>query len=807
MEMAYNFTKIEKKWQTYWKENKTFKSVCAFYKPKFYSLVMFPYPSGAGLHIGHPESYTAGDIMARMKRMQGYNVMNPMGWDSFGLPAEQYALQTGKDPRDFTNKNIAIFKKQLEILGFSYDWDREISTCDPKYYKWTQWIFIQLYKKGLAEIKNVEVNWCEGLGTVLANEEVINVNGKMVSERGEFPVEKKPMRQWVLKITKYAERLLEDLEEVQWTDSIKEMQRNWIGKSVGARVKFQIKDSEESFEVFTTRADTLFGATYCVLAPEHELVANITKQPYEYDVKKYVEYAKGKSDLDRTELNKEKTGVFIGAYAINPVNKEEIPIWIADYVLSSYGTGAIMAVPAHDERDYEFAKKYGLEIKPVLEGDISENAFVKDAKHVNSGFIDGLLTKEANQTMIDYLEKNSIGTADVNYKLRDWIFSRQRYWGEPFPVIHYEDGTIEILSEEDLPLELPIIKEIKSSGTGEGPLSNAKEWLEVVRSDGIKGKRETNTMPQWAGSCWYYIGYLLRENNDFLKLSDPNVQDMINYWLPVDLYVGGAEHAVLHLLYARFWHKVLYDCGVVKTKEPFQRLFNQGMILGEDGEKMSKSKGNIINPDDIVADHGADTLRLYEMFMGPLEAAKPWSTNAIEGAKKFLERVYRLYTEVAVVGEPSKSLEKVYHQTVKKVTEDFEVLKYNTAIAQMMIFTNECYKSQAIPKTYLEGFVKLLNPIAPHLTEELWNTVLNHPNTITYESWPTYDLQKTLDEEVTIVIQINGKVRDKVIVPFDTPEEEVKRLALANVRVQQYLAGNPPKKIVVIPNKLISLVV
>jgi len=805
--MAYNFTKIEKKWQTYWKENKTFKSVCAFYKPKFYSLVMFPYPSGAGLHIGHPESYTAGDIMARMKRMQGYNVMNPMGWDSFGLPAEQYALQTGKDPRDFTNKNIAIFKKQLEILGFSYDWDREISTCDPKYYKWTQWIFIQLYKKGLAEIKNVEVNWCEGLGTVLANEEVINVNGKMVSERGEFPVEKKPMRQWVLKITKYAERLLEDLEEVQWTDSIKEMQRNWIGKSVGARVKFQIKDSEESFEVFTTRADTLFGATYCVLAPEHELVANITKQPYEYDVKKYVEYAKGKSDLDRTELNKEKTGVFIGAYAINPVNKEEIPIWIADYVLSSYGTGAIMAVPAHDERDYEFAKKYGLEIKPVLEGDISENAFVKDAKHVNSGFIDGLLTKEANQTMIDYLEKNSIGTADVNYKLRDWIFSRQRYWGEPFPVIHYEDGTIEILSEEDLPLELPIIKEIKSSGTGEGPLSNAKEWLEVVRSDGIKGKRETNTMPQWAGSCWYYIGYLLRENNDFLKLSDPNVQDMINYWLPVDLYVGGAEHAVLHLLYARFWHKVLYDCGVVKTKEPFQRLFNQGMILGEDGEKMSKSKGNIINPDDIVADHGADTLRLYEMFMGPLEAAKPWSTNAIEGAKKFLERVYRLYTEVAVVGEPSKSLEKVYHQTVKKVTEDFEVLKYNTAIAQMMIFTNECYKSQAIPKTYLEGFVKLLNPIAPHLTEELWNTVLNHPNTITYESWPTYDLQKTLDEEVTIVIQINGKVRDKVIVPFDTPEEEVKRLALANVRVQQYLAGNPPKKIVVIPNKLISLVV
>ncbi|HOI46267.1 MAG TPA: leucine--tRNA ligase [Bacilli bacterium] len=805
--MTYNFTKVEKKWQKYWDEHKTFKTTYQKDMPKYYSLVMFPYPSGAGLHVGHPESYTAADIIARYKRMAGFSVMHPMGWDAFGLPAEQYALQTGKDPRDFTNKNIETFKRQLKMLGFSYDWDREISTCDPKYYKWTQWIFTQLYKKGLAEIKDVEVNWCSELGTVLANEEVINVNGKMVSERGEFPVEKKPMRQWVLKITHYAERLLEDLNDLDWSESLKDMQRNWIGKSVGAKIQFEVKDINERFEVFTTRADTLFGSTYCVLAPEHDLVLKITPDEFKETVSQYIDYAKSKSDLDRTELNKEKTGVFTGAYAINPANGKTIPIWIADYVLASYGTGAIMAVPAHDERDYEFAKKYELPIVPVLDGDITESAFTKDAKHINSGFIDGLMTEEANAKMIAFLEENGIGTSFTNYKLRDWIFSRQRYWGEPFPVIHYEDGSIELVDDEDLPLELPIIDQIKSSGTGEGPLANATSWLEVVRKDGVKGRRETNTMPQWAGSCWYYIGYILRENEDYLKLSDPQVQDMVNYWLPVDLYIGGAEHAVLHLLYARFWHKVLFDCGVVSSKEPFQRLFNQGMILGEDGEKMSKSKGNVINPDDIVIDHGSDTLRLYEMFMGPLEATKPWSTTGVEGSRKFLERVYRLFTEVITIDDTNLALEKVYHQTVKKVTEDYDALKFNTAIAQLMIFTNECYKNPSVPRAYLEGFIQLLNPIAPHITEEIWQVVLGHKESIAYSKWPIFDLSKTIDDQVTVVVQINGKVRDKMIVPLNTEESVVKELALSSEKVQQYLIGQTIKKIVVVPNKLISIVI
>jgi leucyl-tRNA synthetase len=805
--MAYNFTKVEKRWQKYWEENKTFRTTYQKDMPKYYSLVMFPYPSGAGLHVGHPESYTAADIIARYKRMSGFSVMHPMGWDAFGLPAEQYALQTGKDPRDFTNKNIETFKRQLKMLGFSYDWDREISTCDPKYYKWTQWIFTQLYKKGLAEIKDVEVNWCSELGTVLANEEVINVNGKMVSERGEFPVEKKPMRQWVLKITQYAERLLADLNDLDWSESLKDMQRNWIGKSIGAKIKFQVNQSTEVFEVFTTRADTLFGSTYCVLAPEHDLVPKITPSSHIEEVSKYIDFAKSKSDLDRTELNKEKSGVFTGAYAINPANKKKIPIWIADYVLASYGTGAIMAVPAHDERDYDFAQKYQLPIIPVLEGDISTQAFTKDAIHINSDFLDGLFTDAANKRMIDFLEENEIGTAFTNYKLRDWIFSRQRYWGEPFPVIHYEDGSIELVDDNDLPLELPIIDQIKSSGTGEGPLANAKNWLEVTRKDGVKGRRETNTMPQWAGSCWYYIGYILRENNDYLHLSDPTVQQMVNYWLPVDLYIGGAEHAVLHLLYARFWHKVLFDCGVVNTKEPFQRLFNQGMILGEDGEKMSKSKGNVINPDDIVSDHGADTLRLYEMFMGPLDATKPWSSTGVEGSRKFLERVYRLFTEVVEIDDANTVLEKVYHQTVKKVTQDYEQLKFNTAIAQLMIFTNECYKNPKVPRVYLEGFIQLLNPIAPHITEEIWHMVLSHQESITYSKWPTFDIEKTIEEEVTIVVQINGKVRDKLIVPINTNDDIIKEMALSSDKVNQYTNGCIIKKIVVVPNKLISIVI
>ena len=804
--MSYNHQQIDKKWQQYWDEHQTFKTPLVSDKPKFYALDMFPYPSGAGLHVGHPEGYTATDIVSRMKRMQGFNVMHPMGWDAFGLPAEQYAIQTGNDPREFTYRNIENFKRQIKMLGLSYDWNREIATCDPKYYRWTQWIFTQLYKKGLAEIKEIEVNWCEGLGTVLANEEIINVNGKMVSERGEFPVEKKPMKQWVLKITAYAERLLEDLEELDWPESIKEMQRNWIGKSEGALIDFNVQGTDEKYTVFTTRADTLFGATYSVLAPEHPLVAKITTPEQKEIVEKYVTYAKSKSDLDRTELNKEKTGVFTGAYAINPVNQKLIPIWIADYVLSSYGTGAIMAVPAHDERDFEFATKYGIDVIQVLDSNNQPLPYVGDGVHINSGFLDGLNKEDAIKTMGEYLVKNNIGKLSVNYRLRDWIFSRQRYWGEPFPVIIYEDGEIEILDESKLPLELPIMKNMKLSGTGESPLANAKEWLEVVRADGVKGRRETNTMPQWAGSCWYYLGYILKDGDNFLDLTDESVQKAINEWLPVDLYIGGAEHAVLHLLYSRFWHKVLYDCGIVKTKEPYQKLFNQGMILGEDGSKMSKSRGNVINPDVVVNEFGADTLRVYEMFMGPLDAMKPWSTKGVDGARRFLERIYRLFTEVIEIDDTNKEMEKVYHQTVKKVTEDYEILHFNTAIAQMMIFTNEAYKHPKIAREYLEGFLKLLSPIAPHIAEELWEK-LGHNETITYETWPTYDDSKTKEQLVTIVVQINGKVRDKIEVSADLDQEEIKKIALGSSKVQEYIGNNPLRKVIVVPNKLVSIVI
>lgn len=804
--MSYNHIQIDQKWQAYWDEHQTFKTPSVSDKPKFYAMDMFPYPSGAGLHVGHPEGYTATDIICRYKRMKGFNVMHPMGWDAFGLPAEQYAIQTGNDPREFTLKNIANFKRQLKMLGLSYDWTREIATCDPEYFKWTQWIFSQLYRKGLAELKEIEVNWCEGLGTVLANEEIINENGKMVSERGQFPVEKRPMKQWVLKITAYAERLLEDLDEIDWPESIKEMQRNWIGKSNGALIDFKVKDSNQKFTVFTTRCDTLFGATYCVLAPEHELVEKITTEEQKEAVNAYVAFAKSKTDLDRTELNKEKTGCFTGAYAIHPVNGKAIPIWIADYVLSSYGTGAIMAVPAHDDRDYAFAKKFGMEIIQVLEGgDIAQEAYTKDGRHINSDFLNGLNKEEAIQKMGEFLVENGIGQLSVNYRLRDWIFSRQRYWGEPFPIIHWEDGTIELLDESELPLELPKMKGLKLSGTGESPLANAKEWLEVTRSDGVKGRRETNTMPQWAGSCWYYIGYLLKEDGKMQDLTDPSVQEMINSWLPVDLYIGGTEHAVLHLLYARFWHKVLYDCGILKTKEPFQKLFNQGMILGENGVKMSKSLGNVVNPDDIVCNYGADTLRVYEMFMGPLEAMKPWSTTGVDGARRFLERVYRLVTEVAVIDENDWSLEKVYHQTVKKVTEDIENLRYNTAISQLMIFTNEAYKHPQMPKTYLEGYIKMVYPFAPHLGEELWS-MLDHQDTITYESWPCYEEAKTINQEVTVVVQVNGKLRDKLIVAIDTPQTELEKLALASPKVQNHLEGKTPKKVIVVINKLVSIV-
>jgi len=804
--MSFNHQQIEKKWQQYWADNKTFKTENETEKPKFYALDMFPYPSGAGLHVGHPEGYTATDILSRFKRMQGYNVLHPMGWDAFGLPAEQYALDTGNDPAEFTAKNIATFKRQIQELGFSYDWDREINTTDPEYYKWTQWIFIQLYKKGLAYVDEVAVNWCPALGTVLANEEVID--GK--SERGGHPVERRPMKQWMLKITAYADRLIDDLEEVDWPESIKDMQRNWIGRSEGAEVTFSIDGTDENFTVFTTRPDTLFGATYCVIAPEHKLVEQITTAEQRLAVEAYLDKVKLKSDLERTDLAKEKTGVFTGAYAVNPINGKKMPIWVADYVLVSYGTGAIMAVPAHDERDYEFATEFGLEIIPVLEGgDISKEAFTGDGKHINSEFLDGLNKEEGIAKAIQWLEEKGVGEKKISYRLRDWLFSRQRYWGEPIPMIHWEDGTTTPVPESELPLVLPKTDNIRPSGTGESPLANISEWVNVVDPEtGKKGRRETNTMPQWAGSSWYFIRYIDPTNKE--AIADP---ELLKRWLPVDIYIGGAEHAVLHLLYARFWHKVLYDLGVVHTKEPFHKLFNQGMILGEGNEKMSKSKGNVVNPDEIISSHGADTLRLYEMFMGPLEASVAWSTNGLDGARRFIDRIWRLFVNeedgtiaAKIQASDDKTLEKSYHQTVKKVTEDYEGIRFNTAISQMMVFINDCYKADVIPTEYAEGFVKMLAPMVPHVAEELWQ-ILGHDETLSYKEWPTYDESKLVDDEVEIAVQVLGKVRAKIIVAKDASKEEIEKVALADDKVQEYMAGKDLVKIIVIPGKLVNIVV
>lgn len=803
--VSFNHQQIEKKWQQFWADNKTFKTENDNSKPKFYALDMFPYPSGAGLHVGHPEGYTATDILSRYKRMNGYNVLHPMGWDAFGLPAEQYALDTGNDPAEFTAKNIETFKRQINELGFSYDWDREINTTDPSYYKWTQWIFTKLVEMDLAYVDEIAVNWCEALGTVLANEEVIDG----VSERGGHPVVRKPMRQWVLRITKYADRLIDDLEEVDWPESIKDMQRNWIGRSEGAQVKFKIEGTDKEFDVFTTRPDTLFGATYAVLAPEHKLVKDITTEEQREAVEAYLEKVALKSDLERTDLAKEKTGVFTGAYAINPINGEKMPIWIADYVLVSYGSGAIMAVPAHDERDYEFAKEFGLDIKPVLEGgDIEKEAFTGDGVHINSGFLDGLNKADGIAKAIEWLEENGVGEKKVTYRLRDWLFSRQRYWGEPIPVIHWEDGTMTTIPENELPLELPKTTNIRPSGTGESPLANIEAWVNVVCPEtGKKGRRETNTMPQWAGSSWYFLRYIDPKNDK--AIADP---ELLKRWLPVDIYIGGAEHAVLHLLYARFWHKVLYDLGVVHTKEPFQKLFNQGMILGEGNEKMSKSKGNVVNPDDIVASHGADTLRLYEMFMGPLEASVAWSTNGLDGARRFLDRIWRLFvTDEGKLADKVQdvqdtTLEKVYHQTVKKVTEDYEGIRFNTAISQMMVFINDCYKAPVIPREYAEGFVKLIAPIAPHIGEELW-AILGHEETITYAEWPTFDESKLVDDEVEVVVQVLGKVRAKISVAKDISKEDLEKAALADEKVQDFIAGKTVVKVIVIPGKLVNIVV
>ncbi|HDG9301521.1 TPA: leucine--tRNA ligase [Staphylococcus aureus] len=802
--LNYNHNQIEKKWQDYWDENKTFKTNDNLGQKKFYALDMFPYPSGAGLHVGHPEGYTATDIISRYKRMQGYNVLHPMGWDAFGLPAEQYALDTGNDPREFTKKNIQTFKRQIKELGFSYDWDREVNTTDPEYYKWTQWIFIQLYNKGLAYVDEVAVNWCPALGTVLSNEEVIDG----VSERGGHPVYRKPMKQWVLKITEYADQLLADLDDLDWPESLKDMQRNWIGRSEGAKVSFDVDNTEGKVEVFTTRPDTIYGASFLVLSPEHALVNSITTDEYKEKVKAYQTEASKKSDLERTDLAKDKSGVFTGAYATNPLSGEKVQIWIADYVLSTYGTGAIMAVPAHDDRDYEFAKKFDLPIIEVIEGgNVEEAAYTGEGKHINSGELDGLENEAAITKAIQLLEQKGAGEKKVNYKLRDWLFSRQRYWGELIPVIHWEDGTMTTVPEEELPLLLPETDEIKPSGTGESPLANIDSFVNVVdEKTGMKGRRETNTMPQWAGSCWYYLRYIDPKNENML--ADP---EKLKHWLPVDLYIGGVEHAVLHLLYARFWHKVLYDLAIVPTKEPFQKLFNQGMILGEGNEKMSKSKGNVINPDDIVQSHGADTLRLYEMFMGPLDAAIAWSEKGLDGSRRFLDRVWRLMVNEdgtlssKIVTTNNKSLDKVYNQTVKKVTEDFETLGFNTAISQLMVFINECYKVDEVYKPYIEGFVKMLAPIAPHIGEELWSK-LGHEESITYQPWPTYDEALLVDDEVEIVVQVNGKLRAKIKIAKDTSKEEMQEIALSNDNVKASIEGKDIMKAIAVPQKLVNIV-
>ncbi|WHY13614.1 leucine--tRNA ligase [Peribacillus frigoritolerans] len=802
--MSFDHRSIETKWQKYWEGNKTFKTGEDSGKRKFYALDMFPYPSGAGLHVGHPEGYTASDILARMKRAQGYNVLHPIGWDAFGLPAEQYAIDTGNDPAEFTEHNINTFRRQIKALGFSYDWDREINTTDPDYYKWTQWIFLKLYEKGLAYIDEVAVNWCPALGTVLANEEVID--GK--SERGGHPVERRPMKQWMLRITAYADRLIDDLNDVDWPENIKDMQRNWIGRSEGAEVTFNIDGFDETFTVFTTRPDTLFGATYAVLAPEHPFVDKITTADQSAAVEAYLDEVKHKSDLERTDLAKDKSGVFTGAYAINPVNGEKMPIWIADYVLISYGTGAIMAVPAHDERDYEFAVKFDLPIKEVVAGgDVTSEAYTGDGLHVNSEFLDGLNKEEAISSMIKWLEEKEIGTKKITYRLRDWLFSRQRYWGEPIPIIHWEDGTMSPVKEEELPLILPKTTDIKPSGTGESPLANISEWVNVTDENGRKGRRETNTMPQWAGSSWYFLRYIDPDNKE--ALADP---EKLKEWMPVDIYIGGAEHAVLHLLYARFWHKFLYDIGVVPTKEPFQNLFNQGMILGENNEKMSKSKGNVVNPDDIVESHGADTLRMYEMFMGPLDASIAWSTNGLDGSRRFLDRIWRLLvnddgtiTDKMTETDDTGKLEKVYHQTVKKVTENYEELKFNTAISQLMVFINDAYKADSLPKVYIEGFVKLLAPVAPHIAEELWSK-LGHSESITYGTWPAFDEAKLVDNEVEIVIQINGKVKAKLMVPTDTTREKLEEIAMGDDSIKEQIDGKTIRKVIAVPGKLVNIV-
>jgi leucyl-tRNA synthetase len=848
MKGLYKFYEIEKKWQQFWEQSGTFKAVdCDGSRPKYYVLDMFPYPSGQGLHVGHPEGYTASDIVARYKRMKGFNVLHPMGWDAFGLPAEQYAVQTGTPPEETTRKNVDNIRRQIKSLGFSYDWDREVNTTDPNYYRWTQWIFLKMFNsffdqaeqkakpieqlpvpEGLSEEERqkfiddnrlayeaeVAVNWCPALGTVLANEEVVGG----LSERGGHPVIRKPMRQWMLRITKYAERLLDDLAEVDWPESIKKLQQDWIGKSIGADVDFKVDGFDENIRVFTTRPDTLFGATYMVMAPEHPLVDILTSQDKKDAVQKYREEAARKSDLDRTDLAKDKTGVFIGAYAVNPVNGEKIPIWISDYVLISYGTGAIMAVPAHDERDFEFATKFNLLIIPVVDPPDKEQSelvrqgklcFIGNGRAINSGRFDGMSTTEFKEKITDWLQQKGQGRKSINYKLRDWLFSRQRYWGEPFPILHTEDGRITGISEQELPLKLPVVDDYQPTGTGEPPLAHVPDWVNITMPDGSKAKRETNTMPQWAGSCWYYLRYL--DPGNHRQSCDPEKE---KYWMPVDLYIGGAEHAVLHLLYSRFWHKFLYDLGYVTTKEPFQKLVNQGMILGEDGQKMSKSRGNVVNPDKVIADYGADSMRLYEMFMGPLEAIKPWSMQGVEGVHRFLQKLWRimidkdtgeLHETVRHAGADEPTL-RLLNQTIKKVGDDVETFGFNTAISAMMILVNHLVKLEVIPKSVIEKLVLILSPFAPHIAEELWQK-LGHAESLAYESWPMYDKQLVREKEIELAIQVNGKIKDKIVVAADTGEEQIKKNALSSEKVIAAMAGREPKKVIVIKSRLVNIVI
>ena len=812
--MSYDHKSIENRWQKFWSENQTFKSEdISTDKPKYYVLDMFPYPSGAGLHVGHALGYVATDIVARYKRMKGFNVLHPMGWDAFGLPAEQYAIKTGTHPKETTHQNVSNFKKQINSLGFSYDWSREINTTDPNYYKWTQWIFMQLYNKGLAYEQEVAVNWCPELKAVLANEEV--VNGK--SDIGGHPVVRLPMRQWILKITDYAESLLDGLDDLDWPENIKELQKNWIGKSEGVELGFDIDGHNDTINVYTTRPDTLFGASYMVLAPEHTLIHSIVTDEQRSKVEAYIEETKKKSDFDRTEVNKDKTGVFTGSYAINPFSKEKIEIWIADYVLISYGTGAIMAVPGHDERDWEFASKYNLPIVEVVEGgDVSKAAYTAkgNAKIINSSndktlSMDGLSVDQAIKEAILFIEKNSIGKATVNYKLRDWLFSRQRYWGEPFPLIH-KDDSVELIKEKDLPVMLPEVENYKPSDDGKSPLSLVKNWVEVKdESDNIIGLRETNTMPQWAGSCWY-----------FLRFTDPNntieawSKERENYWMPVDLYIGGQEHAVLHLLYARFWHHVLYDLDLVSTKEPFKKLYNQGMILGDDGTKMSKSRGNVINPEEIMDEYGSDSMRLYEMFMGPLNKSKPWSTKGLQGCYRFVNKLWsiivdengNLSSKIVDNDEEDKDTLFLHHQTIKKLGEDIENLHFNTAVSQLMIYCNHLQKCSTVSKKLIEELVIILSPFVPHLSEEFWS-LLGHSETITYQPWPQFDESLIQLDEVTIAVQVNGKLRANINIAKDSDEKDVISEAMSLENVKKFTSDGNIVKTIYVPNRLLNFVV